>query len=166
MMHMSRCLRYARLLVAAALTLTATGCTTFQRDWRRAVAAPADHTGLEGPWDGHWRSELSGHNGRLRCLVTRLDHNTYKARFHATYRKIFRFTSAVTLTAEQTGEVYRFEGETELARWAGGHYRYEGHATATNFFSTYTSRRDFGVFQMHRPVHPPDALRAPAPPTP
>jgi len=50
---------------------------------------------------------------------------------------------------------WRFHGEENLGRMAGGVYRYEGKAMATNFHSTYRSAYDCGVFGKERPeTHP------------
>ena len=45
---------------------------------------------------------------------------------------------------------WRFSGAEDLGK-AYGVYRYEGKATATNFYSTYKASFDHGTFQMTRP---------------
>ena len=42
-------------------------------------------------------------------------------------------------------------GSFWLGFLAGGVYHYEGHADATNYFSTYSCKYDHGTFQMSRP---------------
>ena len=44
-----------------------------------------------------------------------------------------------------------FHGSEDLGMLSGGIYTYEGRADATNFFSTYKSKYDWGTFEMKRP---------------
>jgi len=141
-----------RIALCSTALLLLAGCSTFQRDWDRLDNAPAP-SGIEGRWDGTWKSEASGHSDGLRCIVTR-DGGTYLARFHAKYRKIFGFGYIVPLTVEQHGGRYDFSGEANLHWYAGGRYTYQGSATATNFVSTYRCKSDHGTFQMTRPPTP------------
>lgn len=79
----------------------------------------------------------------------------YSARFHAKYRKgILRFTFGYTvpLTVREKEDAFQFEGESNLGWYAGGIYRYEGTVTGTNFFATYDSKYDRGIFRMTRPM--------------
>jgi hypothetical protein len=151
--------RRRRLLVSfagLAVALLGAGCSSFDRAWRNAGQNPPATNAITGRWDGVWRSEVNGHTDRLRCLVTWQTNDTYSARFHAKYKKgLFRFSFgyAVPLQVERQGNSFRFQGEADLGWLAGGVYRYEGAATVTNFFSTYRSQYDHGVFQMARP-HP------------
>ena len=105
-------------------------------------------SGLEGRWEGNWISEVNHHHGKLRCIVTK-DGEVYQARFHAKYLKILSFGYTVELRAERKDNAYKFSGEADLGVM-GGIYHYEGHADATNFFSTYSSKYDHGTFQMQR----------------
>lgn len=128
------------------------GCSTFERDWQRATVPPADQ--LSGRWTGTWRSDVNGHHDELRCLITPLTNNVYSARYHAKYtRGILRFTFGYTVSLAVTNRdgTFTFSGESNLGWYAGGIYRYEGNASATNFFSTYDSKYDRGTFQMRRP---------------
>src|SRR5437763_1907953 len=63
-----------------ALLLVA-GCSTFQRDWEQ-LANKAAPLGIEGRWEGSWKSDVSGHADRLRCIISRRDAQAYLARFH------------------------------------------------------------------------------------
>lgn len=93
---------------------------------------------------------MNAHTGRLRCLVTRLEEGKYQARYHATYRKVLTFSYTVALDATRTEDGFKFSGDADLG-WAGGVYHYEGMANSTNFYSTYQSKYDHGLFQMRRP---------------
>ena len=93
---------------------------------------------------------INAHTGRLRCLVTKLEDGKYQARYHAKYRKILGFGYTAVLDTTQADGSFKFTGEADLG-WAGGVYHYEGKANATNFYSTYQSKYDHGIFQMSRP---------------
>jgi hypothetical protein len=127
------------------------GCSTFNRDWKKAAQQNVPVGSIEGRWDGKWLSDVNGHTGRLRCLLTRETDSSYEARFRATYWKVFRFSYSVSLRFEQKDVTWHFTGDENLGKLAGGIYHYEGQVTPTNFFSTYWSRYDHGTFQMQRP---------------
>lgn len=136
-----------QLLLAIFL---AGGCTTFDHDWKKtARQAPSDD--LQGRWQGTWASEADGHTDKLRCVITKKEDGTYRARFHAKYRKVLSFGYTVPLNVGQTAGAFKFSGEADLGWLAGGVYHYEGHADRTNFFSTYSCKYDHGTFQMTRP---------------
>ena len=135
-----------------ALALFACGCSTFNRDWKKAAAA-APTSDLAGRWTGTWRSEANGHTDQLRCLMTPLTNDIVSARYQAKYRKgILRFTFSYTVPLSVTNRDGRFEfgGESNLGWYAGGVYRYRGSVTGTNFFSNYDSKYDRGTFEMQR----------------
>lgn len=127
------------------------GCSSFHGEWKRAAATPPPAGGITGRWEGHWRSKVNDHTGQLRCLVSELPDGRYQARFHAHYWKIFRFGYTVPLDVEAVGDGFDFKGDTNLGWYAGGVYHYEGHATPTEFDSTYRSKHDHGIFRMTRP---------------
>jgi hypothetical protein len=142
--------RQAVLLAIALLALITSGCSSFNREWRQAQKAPVRLDSLEGRWEGRWLSDANGHNGNLRCLITRTNGTEYAARFRATYLWVLRFSYTVSLQVEAHDGGWRFRGEEDLGKAAGGLYRYAGTATATNFHSTYDSKYDHGVFEMNR----------------
>lgn len=131
-----------------ALLLLA-GCSSFNRDWKRAALdpQPADH--LAGRWEGFWISERNGHNGNLRCLITPAAGDTYDARFRAKYWKILSFGYSVPLTVQRTNGLCRFNGQADLGKLVGV-YQYNGAVAGTNFHSTYRSKNDHGYFRMNR----------------
>jgi hypothetical protein len=131
--------------------LLAGGCSTFNRDWRAAAQQPAPSAAITGRWEGRWRSEVNGHSGKLRCLVSQQDDTHYRADFRATYQHVLHFSYSVPLAVEPGPWDYRFSGQENLGKLAGGIYRYEGRAAPTNFFSTYRSQYDHGTFELHRP---------------
>ena len=132
--------------ILAGIIMSVTGCSTFNNEWKKAATVPP-HTGdIIGRWEGSWLSDKNGHHGKLRCLVTRIDERHYRARYKATWWKVFRFGYIVTMRVEKPDTVFKFEGEANLGWLAGGVYRYDGQATSTNFFSTYKSKYDHGAF--------------------
>jgi hypothetical protein len=135
-------------------TLLSSGCSSFDRAWAKSAHEPLMGNRLLGSWGGSWKSDANGHNGSLRCVITQKRDGTYKARFHAVYKKVIGFGYTATLQATETNGTFHFKGEADLGWWAGGVYQYEGHAEETNFFSTYRCKYDHGTFQMTRPFQP------------
>lgn len=95
-------------------------------------------------------SDVNGHNGDLRCLITREEEGKYAARFRASYMWLLRFSYTVRLEVQSQEGGWLFQGQEDLGKLAGGLYHYEGNATQTNFHSTYRSPADEGVFAMQR----------------
>jgi len=126
------------------------GCASFQSAWAKASAKPIDANGVEGCWDGTWRSDVNGHQGSLRCIVSRRKDGVCDARFHAIYRKVIGFSYTVPLRTSETNGGFYFTGTANLGWWAGGLYSYEGRVQQTNWFSTYSCKYDHGTFQMTR----------------
>lgn len=138
-------------LALVLLLVALTGCSSFGREWRAAARPPAPVTGIGGRWEGVWVSEVNGHRGRLRAILTEESNQVWRARFHARYAGLLTFGYTVRLhTAAADGEV-RFEGEADLGKLAGGVYTYAGRASATHFHATYRSRDDHGRFELRRP---------------
>jgi hypothetical protein len=126
------------------------GCS-FSRQWSQAgkVTIPTDE--ITGRWQGTWKSDSSGHNDKLRCVVTKTDNQHYSALFHAKYKRVFSFGYEVPLSVTRDGAQWTFQGEADLGKLAGGRYTYDGFATPTNFHSRYDSKYDRGTFEMTRP---------------
>ena len=143
------------LLLGLGLCIGATGCSSFNRDWKAAAGLVAADS-LEGRWEGQWRSEANGHHDSLRCLIRRGTNDVYTARFRAKYWAVFHvsFSYSAPLTVKRQGEQFQFEGAANLGALAGGLYTYKGRATATNFVSTYSCKYDHGLFEMTRPAGP------------
>ena len=138
------------MLMSGVALLIFTGCSTFNRDWKAAAAKPHPNS-VESAWEGSWLSDANQHSGGLRCIMEKLSDESYRARFDSTYKKILHFKSTVVLNGTMTNNVFQFDGEAKLPKWAGGIYHYKGRADSTNFFSTYRNKYDHGTFQMTRP---------------
>jgi hypothetical protein len=135
------------------------GCSSFERDWRAAAAAPSPADPLAGAWKGEWRSQANGHGGGLRSLVTPLPEGRYQARYKATYGCCFTFEYSVPMTVVRDGDTNRFHGSASLGFLAGGEYHYGGEASRGRFTCTYRSNSDHGIFEMEK-VSPPVAPAA------
>ena len=133
------------LLLAACLC----GCSSFNRDWRRAGVLPQAENSVAGRWEGYWRSDEGGHRGGLRCLMTPESDSLYRARFRAKYGGLLHFSYTARLELQPHDNGWEFYGEADLGK-LGGVYYYEGRATATNMISTYRSKYDRGMFEMER----------------
>jgi len=140
------------LLGLLLLGLAATGCSTFNRDWKATASTAAPVNDIAGRWEGTWQSDVTRHHGKLRCLVTHLEGGDYQARYRAKYLRIMSFSYPVRLKVAAAEDGFKFNGEADLGWYAGGLYQYEGRASATNFYSTYESKDDHGSFQMRRPA--------------
>jgi hypothetical protein len=140
--------KVALFTLMPAVVLIGASCSSFNREWRKVGRNPDAPVGLEGHWEGNWISEVNHHHGKLRCIVSK-DADVYWARFHAKYLTILSFGYTVQLNAEAMDNGFKFKGEADLGVM-GGVYHYAGHAEATNFFSTYSSKYDHGTFQMQK----------------
>ncbi len=142
--------RWAVLLLLVAVG----GCSPFHKAWREAGTAPGP--GITGRWEGQWRSEASGHKGRLRCVIEPLGERRYLARYHAVYAGILTFAYDVEMETRQVGSAVLFEGQADLGKMAGGVYHYTGRIDrpedpeGARLFSEYRSGSDHGVFEMGR----------------
>jgi hypothetical protein len=137
--------------LALVILLVATGCSSFNREWKTATAVPGATNRFDGRWEGTWLSDVNGHNGALRCVLKRVSDTHYQAHFKATYWKIFRGSYEVDLTGGWEKGVWTFQGNEDLGWLFGGVYRYQGRISPTNFFSTYESKHDHGKFELRRP---------------
>lgn len=116
-----------------------------------AATSAALAVDLSGCWEGNWVSCQSGHKGKLRANITRIDACHYEARFTGTFFKILPFRYSVVLTlVEDTGEVVHLKGSKDLGKIAGGCYYYTSQATCCCFHTDYCSKKDHGTFDMQR----------------
>jgi len=114
------------------------------------MRSPATGDAMAGRWKGYWKSVPSGHGGSLRCIATKVDDATYRARFNATWALLLRFEYTVDMHAEPRDGATYFNGQADLGKMAGGVYHYDGHADGHEFYSTYRASSDHGYFKMTR----------------
>lgn len=126
------------------------GCSSFGKHWRDMETRPAAADALAGRWQGEWRSEPSGHSGKLRCLIRPLpgEPGRYQATFQAKWMTLFTFEQPAVLSVEPTPTGVRFSGESDLGSW--GVYRYDGSVEGAAFHATYQTANDHGTFRMTR----------------
>ena len=129
------------------------GCSQFERDWRSPafLRPPAGGEAFEGRWKGYWKSVPSGHSGSLRCIVSKVDEDTCRAHFNASYALLLRFGYTAEMNVETRGGTAHFTGQQDLGPLAGGVYHYDGRADGRQFYCTYRSGNDHGFFKLTRP---------------
>jgi hypothetical protein len=125
------------------------GCV-FQRDWRASQCCPTVAEGIEGPWEGRWKSEKSGREGKLKAVVTRTGDASYTVQFHSTKLGVVPSNLDVPLQVSFRDQQYVFSGEVDRGTLAGGTFRYDGYANRGHFHATYETDRDEGVFELAR----------------
>jgi hypothetical protein len=140
-------------LLALLAALPAAGCSRFERDWRRPALQQLTSANdrMLGRWKGSWKSEASGHSGKLRCIVTPADEHTRRAEFKASFAVLLKFEYTLDLQSEQREDAEYFHGVADLGSLAGGVYEYNGHADGRTFKCTYRTKSDHGYFKMTRP---------------
>lgn len=151
-MHVLTAIRF-RWIWLPLFALLPCGCSGFERDWRSPahLRPPENGDAFAGRWKGYWKSVPSGHSGSLRCIVTRLDDDTRRARFNASWALLLRFGYTADMNVEQRDGLTHFSGEADLGKMAGGVYRYEGHADGNALYCKYRTGSDHGYFKMTRP---------------
>ena len=140
-----------RCLVFGIVLLLLAGCSSFHSEWSKAAKEPAPAHDITGCWEGTWQNSNNTHQDRMRAILTRVNDTEYGAHFYAKYKKIFSFTYRATFQGTWAEDEFRFHGEEDLGALAGGVYNYEGRASPTNYYSTYSSRYDVGTFTLQRP---------------
>lgn len=150
-------------VLAAAGVMVGAGCARFERDWRRAVAAPramapsphGAEARMDGAWVGTWSSEGTGHRGALRCVVEGVaPAGNAAAEAEFTYHARWSLFAGTFPTRQQVrregGGGYRSTGSWTLPRWAGGRYDYDITIRDNQFTGTWKSAKDRGAFAMTR----------------
>ncbi len=139
-------------LCVALLTLLATACGTFDREWQQAMGRPS--AGVSGAWVGQWHSDHNGHEGALRCVITPKSPELVNAHFQARYIQWclpLSFSSRLDMLRREDNGTSRFTGSADLGWLAGGVYRYEGNGTAQELMFDFRSAGDHGTFRLRRP---------------
>ena len=140
---LSRCA--AASLIASSLTSCGIG---FQSRWSEAKTLPS--SGAQGRWTGTWKSEVNGHTGKLRCVVSHpkgTDQHSFL--YRATWMKVLAATFKTAKTVTPTAQGATFVGEKNLGV-LGGTFRCKGSIKDDHFQATYESAVDHGVFEMER----------------
>src|ERR1051325_7169554 len=144
---MIKSIRLPSCIAFLSLAMLSSGCSTFNHDWKAAIKTSQPSDDITGAWDGRWLSEVNGHHGRLRSLISRNSPDNYTARFKARFWKIFTAGYTIPLQARRdTGQAWRLEGEKNLGKLVGGVYHYSAQANPDNFRSSYSNKYDHGNF--------------------
>jgi hypothetical protein len=124
----------------------------FHREWKRYQTTSNKPDGIAGRWTGEWISEQSGHHGELRCVLSPVFADTYRACFYAGFSFCFRVGYVTDLKAQQTDGRVLLNGAQDLGALAGGVYRCEGEVQGSDFSCRYSCKYDQGIFRLKR-VH-------------
>lgn len=135
-------------LYLAVAALLATGCTSFDKKWTATRQQPVPTVDITGAWTGTWQNTNNAHGGALRALVTQVNATNYAVRFHAVWGS-HSGSFNTKLAGQREGDEFVFVGRKRIL---GFLITTRGHASATNFFSTYESRFDTGTFTLKRPA--------------
>lgn len=152
------------IVTALSLLLLSSCSLPYHLRWQRAASANATTrpATLAGAWQGSWRSEGTGHHGRLRAIVTPAspadaDTNVqaWNFHYHATWARIlsgsYHSIHAATPAVPPPSPSWTISGHQNLGKIFGGVFHYQGFATPTHFKATYRSQKDHGVFELQRP---------------
>ena len=128
-------------------------CRDFQERWNEAAALGPE--GISGRWEGEWVSAVTGHRGRLGCVVNPVAPSLWRMHFRGEYSGFFRACYSTDFTVIWREDRWTFSGQSDLGLLAGGAYAYEGQATLETLVCSYQSARDHGEFRLKRaPMSP------------
>lgn len=124
----------------------------FHRDWRAAAKSSAG-TGVEGAWEGTWKSEATGHHGSLKCIVgpAKNAQGDRDFRYWASWKHLLSGTfDAVHQVTPQGKAAWKFTGQHQMPDWAGGLYTYDGTVIGDHFHADYKAAKDHGTYDLTR----------------
>jgi hypothetical protein len=133
-------------------------CRDFDQRWARA-GMPDSH-GVAGCWEGEWISAVSGHSGRLRCVVEPLAAASWRMYFRGEYARFFRACYGTEFLVSREDGRWTFSGGSNLGALAGGEYAYSGYATLEQMVCTYRSAKDHGEFRLRKLAPSREAARS------
>ena len=150
---MPRPQKYSWSLLSLILVVFLASCGGFDRQWKAAASSATAAPSIEGRWEGIWKSSVTGHTGKLRCVVGSPANSAGDQPFtyRATWGPVFRGSFATTHRVHREKNAFSFTGEHKMPAWAGGVYSYDGQIGTDGFKATYRSSKDSGVFEMNRP---------------
>lgn len=104
---------------------------------------------MSGTWSGGWLSFSNGHKGPLSGTFTKVDENTYNAKFRGRFFAVipFRYNVNLNVVGSDADHLY-LSGSSRLPIF--GTFNYSAVATPTDFQADYTSKRDRGQFNLRR----------------
>jgi len=141
-----------RVLFLFCLTVLLSSCSlSFKREWKAALKN-GPQTGIEGAWEGTWKSDANGHHGRLRSVVgpKKNQAGDHSFHYHATWAGILSGSYRADHRVRTEKGHLVFQGEHQMPGWAGGLYTYSGTVKGDEFSAQYECSMDKGTFQMKR----------------
>jgi len=124
--------------------------SAFERAWRTYSPQGNGTPSIHGRWQGEWVSEVSGHHGELKCLLSPITTDQLNAVFLASFLRWLRVGYGVLLEATESGHGFRLKWESDLGALAGGIYQYEGEVNLMEFNCSYRCKYDHGLFRLKR----------------
>lgn len=125
-------------------------CTGWPRGWvaaRKSVAGD----GLSGAWLGTWRSEGTGHHGKLRCVVIPDSKGKWEYRYRATWSGFLCAGFSVRCDAVPDGPGrWLVKGERNLGPIFGGVFTHEGTVSGDKLEAKYSAKVDHGIMELRR----------------
>lgn len=131
--------------------LVTAGCSTYQREVRRARDNPPPAGSVEGVWEGRWHDEKRPkHGGRLVVVLTKEGDQVYQAATHSTWWKVFRSSQTTRLVLTPVGEgAFQLQGHEQL--WLFGGHTVTGRVDQTRFSAVYAVGKHRGRMELTRP---------------
>ena len=141
-----------RLLPAICAVLLLPGCVGFQQKWLAAqIEHKPPHEDIQGAWIGSWTSGHNGHNGKLRCVITKTGQGRYEFFYWATWARVISGGFTIECEVEETDGQYQFTGDMDLGK-LGGEFTHEGKGSGEVLEATWRARSgDHGTFELRRP---------------
>jgi hypothetical protein len=139
-------LRTSAALLCAALTSCAT--SRYERLWKSTLHTPAPAP--SGCWEGQWRSEANGHNGKLRCIV-RPSREGYQFHYQATWAKFLTGEFSIQCPLQPApANTWKVTGSKDLGPTLGGTFTHEAVLTPAKLDARYNAKFDHGTMHLHR----------------
>lgn len=145
-------MRSIRILTALAVLCLFPSCVGFQQKFQDAHKAfPPPNKTIEGAWIGSWKSGANGHEGKLRCVITKIDADSYEFYYWATWARVMSGGFKIECDVAKKDGKWTFSGEKDLGA-LGGRFGHSGTATPTKIDATFRSigGPDRGTFELKR----------------
>jgi hypothetical protein len=105
---------------------------------------------IVGRYEGCWRSDKNGHNGRMTAEVCRIDNCSYRIVFRGTFWKVFPFRYAQSFAVSGTDAAGRNLQATRFLGPLLGTFDCHAVVNGNQMTATFQSKGDWGVFLLER----------------
>jgi hypothetical protein len=103
---------------------------------------------LDGTWEGHWISDVNGHNGPIKATFKTKD-DEIVVRFCGRYAKVIPFFYRTKLTTVEKEDGIHYLAEKSLGKkW--GTFTLDATVSEDGFVAHYRSETDHGRFVLER----------------